>query len=257
MNDKKYPAKLRWKKEDKDALEKAVRNFNRRISELQRLGYKNLPKKESYEELRGIKDLQEGELSREIMNRRELDLKIASLNRFRENTAKSVSLPGGQEVTLWEKDEISRLKRRATVSLEAEIKDLYNSGKDKDWIKARERTLEHLDDIYNLKGAEFRKKMQVLENNARSDRELRYAQAWLDNYLYALDTAEGYTNKEVLINKIKRLKNPLKVYDYIKQEPILEDFLDDYTAGGTAQTYAGFTNNEEAFDDALKRLGLI
>ena len=252
-----YPAVIRWKKEDKDALEKAVRNFNRRIVELERLGYKNLPKKESYEELRGIKELQKGAKNREILSRKELNYKIASLNRFRESTAESVELPGGQQVTLWEKDEISRLKRRATRSLESEIRELYNNKRDKDWIRARERTLEHLDDIYTLKGANYRNKLELIKNTASADRELIKAQQWVDNYMDALDKAVGYTNLDVLKDKLKRMKNPIKIYDFISQEPLLEDFLDDYRDGGQAQSYPKYSNNDEAFNDALKRLGLI
>lgn len=256
MNNKKYPSMMRWSDKDWVNLRKAVNSFNRKIDMLRKMGYENLPPKESYRELVGIEELNNKTMSREIMTRKEYNYKLASLKRFTEGTAKTVTLPSGQNITAWEKGEITRLKRKATMALEKEIKDLYNQGASKDWIKSRMLTLESLDDVYKLKGADLRRKIRVLENNARGDRELRYAKQWQINFLGAVEDLEGYEGSDKLLEKLKSIKNPLELYDYVSKSEILSDLFLFYKDSATAQTFGGFSSNQEAFDYAMNELGL-
>ena len=252
---------INWTKDDKANLRRAITNFNNKISRLEKEGKKHLPDKVSYKELIGIKKLEEGEVSREILNRRELNNVIRSLQRFgRRGSEKEVTLPSGQKITAWGKNELRINKGRAVRNLKKELTGVNQTkGMGSERYEEIETTLRAIMDINNRKGYSFRKTMETLLFNARSDKELRKATIWAKNFRDGLIKIENYENSELLINKINssEFKNPIKLWEFVSQSEILKDFWTFYNEAPDANTIAGFDNNQEAFNSALEQLGLL
>lgn len=250
---------IRWSKDDKQNLRRAVNNFNSKIRRLEKLGRENLPEKVSYKELVGIGKLQEGEVSNEIYSRKELNNTLRSLQRFtRRGAENEVTLKGGEKVTAWEKRELTIQKQRATRSINKRISEIDTTfGMGNKEIQALKGTLNSLKNIENKKGSEYKRALQTLKNNARSDRELRKAEIWKNNFLNNLDMLSSYENFDLLKNAIDKIKNPIKLYEFLSKSDILSDFFLWYKDKATSNTIAGFSDNQEAFDNALEVLGIL
>lgn len=96
---------IKWRKEDERVLRKAISDFNKKVSKLEktRKDKSYLPAKLDYQ---GTKEL--------VKTRSELDRIVRSLGRFKGSEAfKKVTLPSGEELTNWEKKEISYQKASA------------------------------------------------------------------------------------------------------------------------------------------------
>lgn len=96
---------IKWRKEDEKVLRKAISDFNKKVSKLEktRKDKSYLPAKIDYQ---GTKEL--------VKTRSELDRIVRSLGRFKGSEAfKKVTLPSGEELTNWEKKEISYQKASA------------------------------------------------------------------------------------------------------------------------------------------------
>lgn len=96
---------IKWRKEDEKVLRKAISDFNKKVSKLEktRKDKSYLPAKIDYQ---GTKEL--------VKTRSELDRIVRSLGRFKGHEAfKKVTLPSGEELTNWEKKEISYQKASA------------------------------------------------------------------------------------------------------------------------------------------------
>lgn len=97
---------IKWRKEDERVLRKAISDFNKKVSKLEktRKDKSYLPAKLDYKETR----------EKLIKTRSELDRIVRSLGRFKGSEAfKKVTLPSGEELTNWEKKEISYQKASA------------------------------------------------------------------------------------------------------------------------------------------------
>lgn len=96
---------IKWRKEDEKVLRKAISDFNKKVRKLEksRKDKSYLPSQLDYE---GTKEL--------VKTRSELDRIVRSLGRFKGQEAfKKVTLPSGEELTNWEKKEISYQKASA------------------------------------------------------------------------------------------------------------------------------------------------
>lgn len=96
---------IKWRKEDERVLRKAISDFNKKVRKLEktRKDKSYLPSQIDYE---GTKEL--------VKTRSELDRIVRSLGRFSGSEAfKKVTLPSGEELTNWEKKEISYQKASA------------------------------------------------------------------------------------------------------------------------------------------------
>lgn len=248
--------KIRWGSNDRKNLQKAVNNFNAKLKRLVNQGIKNLPSKVSYKALRGW-----GSHNNEIMTRKELNQTIRDLKEFSKRGAeKEVVLPSGETITNWENRQISKMKRRAKLSIGREIKELEKKRQfgmgDKE-LQAKKKQLASFDKLRQKEGFAYRRGYKALQYSASADKEMKEAQRWYDNYMYALkEMSGGYDNSEVLIEKLESFDNPMKAYDYIKNNDILEDLMLFYKEKATSKTFEGYGDNQEAFDKALIDLGL-
>lgn len=96
---------IKWRKEDERVLRKAISDFNKKVRKLEksRKDKSYLPSQLDYE---GTKEL--------VKTRSELDRIVRSLGRFKgAESFKKVTLPSGEELTNWEKKEISYQKASA------------------------------------------------------------------------------------------------------------------------------------------------
>ena len=254
---------IRWTKDDKQNLRKAVNNFNSKIRRLESLGRQNLPEKASYKKLAGIGKLEDDFFSGEIYTRRELNNVIRSLQRFSRRGAEDiVKLSSGEEVTKWQKREIGIAKSRAARSINKRISEIDTSwGMGNREIQELEGTLSSIRGIEGKRGYEFKRALKSLENQARSDREMRLALNWKKNYLQRVESLKNFDNYDLFLIHISKIKNPIKLYEEIQKSEILNDLFlwtdTDKIKNPSTQTYGGFKSDQEAFNTALEELGIL
>lgn len=255
-----------WTKDDKQALRRAVTNFNKKVKRLQKLEDKDLkgilPDLVDYKELVGISKPETWKESIQILNRRELGNIIRSLKRFTKRGAEEkVTLAGGEEVTKWERNEIRLMKNRATRSLNRDIENLeaeqkVNFGMGDEVIQAKKGTLRALKNINALKGYAFKERLASLKRNARADTNLKKGKIWLENFKAAVEGLEGYKGKDRLLKLINETKNPIDLYEKIKDIDELKDIFLYYHDSPASNTYSGFDKNQDAIISGLEKLGL-
>ena len=259
---------IRWTKSDRENLRKAVRNYNAKITRLEKKGLENLPQKIDYKALRyGTKATYDklGNVIEHtkygILSRNELRNTINSLKRFSSRgSEKIVTLDSGEKITSWERREIGYKKARATRYLNKRIEEVSNKStfgmgnKEKQELIAQKESLQNID---NTRGYEFRRKLGQLNYQARSDKELVKAEIWKTNFMSNLDTLSTYDHFDLLEAKLKSIKNPIKLYEFISESEIMKDFFLWYNETPTSNTIAGFSDNQEAFDYALSELGIL
>lgn len=253
---------IRWTKDDRANLRRAVNNFNSKISRLEKLGRENLPEKVSYKELIGMSKSPENA----IYSRNELRNTINSLKRFSKRGAEDiVKLPSGQELTRWERAELGYKKARAIRRLNREIDEVsatsWNFGLGDALLQTLEATKESIENISTKKGYELKMAKRLLESQSRADREIRKAIVWEQNFNKALDSLKNFENFDLLKDKLDSIKNPIKKWEYINQTEILKDLFLWYNTeeinNPSTQTYGGFISNQDAFNRALEDLGLL
>ena len=250
---------IKWTKQDKQALQKAVNNFNSKIRRLEKAGYDYLPQKVSVRALTNTKDLDN---RKAIYSRRELRATIKRLQRFSErDVEKAVRLQSGEIVSYYEKRELQYAKSRAVRQLnrlmdEEQEKMKTRLGLSSDKFYKYQATKNKILNVESLKGREYENVKELLEYNAYADRELRQGNIWRENFINALKES-NFKNKQILIDKIKSFKNPQKSFEYVEQSEVLKDLWMYYRDDADAHTYGGFASNQDAFNFGLEQLGLI
>lgn len=105
---------IRWKQSDNDDLKKAVKNFNAKISRLEKKYEKEYPNK-PYQSYALPKRVTTKELKEVIQSRQDLKRELKALRRFSERGAEElVSAPvlkNTIEITKWQRDEMLRRER--------------------------------------------------------------------------------------------------------------------------------------------------
>ena len=237
---------IRWKKADYIKLGQAVSRFNKRIKELEVDEISYLPDMKDYKELR-----------ENILSRKELNRVINSLKAFsREGNEALFVTSSGEELTKWEYKEIQKARNRAVRSLTKEAMEIEAGNKFVGMgdmrLKQIESTVESLKDIENRKGFEFKRTKERLLKYGETDLRLKQAQVFKNNFLNSLEQLESYDNVDKLKQKLSFIKNPIKFYEYISKSDVLSDLFIYYKDKATAQTYGGFTDNQDAFNYALE-----
>lgn len=243
MNDK-IPSVIRWTRSDYATLSHAVREFNKTVRELESLDKNVLPPEFNYKELKDT-----------IYSRKELNRVLKSLRRFgRESQQRVIDLPSGEGITKWELSELSKAQTRAIEQVQTQARGIIESDinvmGDVEF-KQLMRTKESIEDLFNRTGADFRRTAKRTLSWGKPDYELWRAQIYKDNFMNALQQMSNYDNYDVLLKKLEKLENPIKFYEYVQQSDILQDLFLYYKDKATAQTYGGFSSNQEAFDTAI------
>lgn len=243
MNDK-IPSVIRWTRSDYGKLSYAVRQFNKTVRELESLDKNVLPPEFTYKELKDT-----------IYSRRELNRVLKSLRRFgRESQQKIVELPSGEGITKWELSELSKAQTRAIEQVQQQARGIIESDVNVMGdveFKQLMRTKQSIEDLFNRTGSEFRRTAKRTLRWGKSDFELWRASVYRKNFMSALSEMANYDNYDVLLKKLEKIENPIKFYEYVQQSDILSDLFLFYKDKATAQTYGGFSINQEAFDTAI------
>lgn len=240
----KTPSVIRWSKSDYLKLSSAVRQFNKKISELEGLDKNVLPEEYKYTELRDT-----------IYSRRELNRVIKALRRFsKPSQQKLVQTTSGEVLTKWEYSELKKAQRRATLNITDQAREIIDSDVNvmgDTEFKRLQRTRESIEDLFNRTGYEFKRTKERTESWGRKDYELWRATIYRENFMNSLEEMSTYTNYKLLKDKLESIENPIQFYNYVKQSNILSDLFLYYRDKATSQTYGGFADNQEAFDTAI------
>lgn len=237
---------IRWKKQDSIRLTKAINRFNREIKKQDKS--RNIPSKITYNEARD-----------RFVTRREFESLINSLNRADENTlGRDVELASGETITYWEYSESLRKKNIAGANLLNELdrinRERAESGNrymGEERISEIQATLDLLDSSYDSL-YNFNKRKRQLDFIGRSDYETAKNKVFMQNFLKAAENLQNFKNYDVLMKKIKSIKNPNKFYEVMKKSTILMDIFLWYKDDDGSLVYSTFDTNEQAFDTALK-----
>ena len=240
----KIPSVIRWTRSDYAKLSHAVREFNKRISELESLDINILPEEYNYTKLRDT-----------IYSRREFNRVIKSLRRFsKPSQQRIVETPTGEKITQWELSELKKARKRAIANITNEARGIVESDVnvmgDAEFKKLL-RTKESVEDLFNRYGTEFERTRRRTESWGKSDFELWRASVYRENFMDALQEMSSYKNYKLLKQKLESIENPIQFYNYVRESNILSDLFLFYKDKATAQTYGGFIDNQEAFDTGL------
>lgn len=202
---------IKWRSEDIKNLRKAISTFNKNVRKLRKneVDTDFLPSELDY---KGTKEL--------IKNRAEFNRVIKSLSRFSGKEAfKKVTLPSGQQITAWEKREISYQKgvatRRLNKMIKREYRKYYKGGTNR--YNELKGTLESIENIFNVNGKKFELARGRIKNYGSQDYEIRIAEIYKSNYLKMLkENFEGIKGYRQLRKKIKEM-NAISFYEKLKK----------------------------------------
>lgn len=246
----KIPSVIRWSRSDYLKLSYAVRKFNQTITELEKLDKNVLPEEFQYTELRD-----------NIYSRRELNRIIKALRRFsKPSQQRLVQTSSGEVLTQWEYSELKKAQKRAILNVTDQAREIIDDSTnvmgDAEFKKLL-RTKESIEDVFNRRGAEFRRTKERVKSWGKTDYELWRAGIFRENFMNALKEMSKYKNYKLLKEKLESIENPIQFYNYVKQSDIISDLFLFYKDKATAQTYGGFVDNQEAFNTALEQLGIL
>lgn len=262
---------LRWTKDDKQNLRRAVDNFNRKIERLEKLGRENLPDKVSYKGMVGIGEANKENYNERIYTRRELNNIIRSLKRFTKKGAENlVNINDKTQITAWASNELRINQSRATRNIKRALNELKakaesNFGMGEGEITALEATLRNIKTARSRTGTDFKRIVNIIGNNARSDTDMRRATIWRDNFKERMEVLSEFDNYDKLKTFVDTVENPMKLYEYLEQAPTLMDVFDWTDSpksskdkhNPSSRTYGGFATDQDAFNRGLEDLGLI
>lgn len=255
MNDKKYESLINFRRKDVSRLSYAIRQFNEKINKLEGLEKEFAPDLLKYSDLKN-----------RITTRREFNRVINSLKRFtREGQEDIIKLDSGENISKWESHELNLAIKRATKTLNIEyMKEVQNPvnvfGMKSDRISQIEATLKSIDEIEKSRGNIFQKLKERIFKLGTSDKELKRAKIFKENYINALSDKQFKTfkNYKLFMSYInKNLKNPLKFYEFINKSESLSNLFFWYDSNEGIITFGGFLSNEDAFNTGLQELGIL
>lgn len=259
---------IKWTKRDYQRLQTATRNFNRLVRLERKKRYfttGQLPYAKKYSELK-----------RDILTREQLNQTINSLNNIlNKDSLDEVKLRSGEIITRWQQNEINSRMGKAIATQEERLQEaelIKNKIERDDEIKNIKATLKTLKDYDKKKGNELSYAISRIEKLGNVDYNLKRAYQFQDNWLRTFRANfSGFDNYQLLMNKLREFQNnPKEFYKYIRQNDFLMDIFNLYdskigeatrkgrkTKGSQKGTFGEYGDNEEAFNDTLKELGLL
>lgn len=235
-------SKINWKKTDYLTLGKAVANYNKKINKL------NSEERKLYlPELLNYKEVKQG-----ITTRRELNRILKSLQRFNRKGAEDLYVTeAGEQITKWERNELSIQKSIAKRRLNQELEQLNIpdvSGFSRVQMGSEEqrtilRQLENLETIENKKGYEFTRLTNRIKKIGTSDYTVKMSIVYQENFMEQLeDLKDTMPEFEKLYNYLATIKNPITFYNKVQSIQGLNDFFEWYK---TPEDYGNFGSVDE------------
>lgn len=243
MNNK-IPSVIRWTRSDTAKLSYAVRQFNKTIQRLDSLERDILPESVDYTEVKNM-----------IYSRKELNRVVKSLKRFgRASQQRVVNLSSGEQITQWELSELKKAQKRAINTIQDKARDIVESDTNvmgDTEFKNLMRTKESIEDLFNRNNYEFDRTKARTLSWGKTDYDLWKADIYRKNFLNSLNEMSTYDNYKLLRDKLEKIENPIKFFEYVQQSETLSDLFLYYKDKATSQTYGGFSSNQEAFNKAI------
>lgn len=243
MNER-IPSIIRWTRSDYARLSYAVRQFNKKVIELEKLEDNVAPPMFDYSDVK-----------ENIYSRKELNRVISSLKRIsRESQQRIVETPAGEKITQWEYSELKKAQKRSVSKIQEKAREIIEdegSVMGDTEYKRLMRTRESIEDLFNRVGSEFRRTAERTLRWGKKDFDLKRAEIYRKNFMNSLEEMKEFDNYDILYKKLKSIENPIQFYNYVKQSDILSDLFLYYKDKATAQTYGGFDSNQEAFNTAI------
>ncbi len=211
--------KMRWKAGDYLKLEKAVADFNAKISRLESSENKAyLPAK--------ITETTQ-EIKQQIYTKNELQRYIKTLRDFTEKGAeKLIETEGGEKLTTWEKNVITQQANIRAKQLKAQLKPYTEPNKQGVSLKqmgnteARriEANLKRVEDVFKLGGEKFKSALKYIKSTGTLDYELKKATVYRKNYMDVIQrqfsNLDGYAELKRAFNSHS---DPLDFYKFIEK----------------------------------------
>ena len=256
---------IKWSKQDYLNLQKATRDFNKRVKLLEKYDLVDyaLPKEKVYKEMK-----------KQIMTREQLNQTIKYLNDFKKASAiDGITLSSGETISRWQLEQIQKFQSKAIKNIEAKIakeKQLSEErhgykGVANEKIDRLESTLETLKTYDFKSGTELDYAIKRIEKIGSHDYDLVKAQTFRNNFMKTYDAGlASYENYEVFREKLESIKDPRDFYEYVSQSDFLMDSFILYdskaktmskaskTNANNGFDYSAYGSNEEAFNNALK-----
>lgn len=238
---------IRWKQSDYMQLGKAVKQFNRKILEL-----------ETDENQAFLPDMQNyKEMKESIKTRQELNRYIKSLNRFKkESSQKIIELESGERLTVWEQREIQKMANRALTQVNKEIAE-QEKPTESGYSLAQMGSLEVnrlKKQAENIKGwqsktqVSFRRNIESIKNLGRLDYDYRKAEIYMQNYKDVMSKYSTYDNYEIFEKFINRYKNPISFWNRVKNNEVLKDLTYQSEQNYTQAEFNEFLINDLGID---------
>lgn len=244
---------IRWSRSDYITLGKAVSNFNKKINEL------NADEKKLYlPEIRNYQEVKEN-----IKTRSEFKRVINSLKRFSREGAEDLYITAsGQELTKWERKELSIQTRIASRRLNRELQELnlpMSSGYSRlqmGSIRAKEieAQLKSLKKLEMKKGFDFERIKRRLEFLGTSDYSLKQSYVFRQNFMEQLDKLRKNSPEfQRVYDFFNEIKNPIDFFNTTQKSQVLEDFFTWYQQ---PENYGAFESKEDVANWIIKEYKL-
>lgn len=244
---------IKWKRSDYIKLGRAVADFNRKINKLNAEERKlYLPETISYSEVK-----------ENINTRSELNRIIKSLKRFQRAGAEELyKTQAGEEMTRWERKELSYQSATAQRRLKQELKTLelpnkqgisrvqMGSMRQKE-IEAQIRSLKRIEE---KTGYEFERLSRRIKMLGTSDYTLKKAYVFQENFMEQLEKLKKNSPEfEKVYDYFNSIKNPISFFNETQKSDVLQDFFVWYQV---PENYASFSTQEDLADYILKEYGV-
>lgn len=199
-----------YQKTEKE-INKVIKNFNQKVTRLQKLGRDVIPDKISKKDLLNVN------------SRAELNRNLNSLRRFSKRGSEDIiTFESGEKTTSWKQREVSISVRSAKAKLTRRIKN-YQITKPKVFGKEQSVTFAQMGDQNYLNLVEQRKRLQDLKINTLEDLEkfnkiskkilgMGYSSVFRESYktmLYDMAYQQNYNKEKIdfIMNNIDKLSD--------------------------------------------------
>lgn len=211
---------IRWKQSDNEELARVVRNFNAKISRIEK---KNPELKVALPDKISVKQLKEL-----INTRQDLKRELNSLRRFSKRGSEEIVVYGDYniKVTKWQKSEMKRRvavinRRRKARKEEIEQLEMTSRGESVGYTKGQfgMGKLEDLEFLPmnaftpGMTQAEVRRKWKNILKQSQSDFILKGDYQWRDNYITSIEQNYNPYDVKEIIDEIKEMD----INDFIKK----------------------------------------
>lgn len=213
---------IRWNRGNEISLKIAVNAFNKRINELQKIEERAyLPELIDYTEVKS-----------RITTESELKRYIKSLRKFKTEGAESLYITeGGEKITSWEWKQLGKQTKILQNRLEKELTELnkpLESGYSRvqmGSIEARqiEAQLNKLKKLGTKTKSEFKKEKERIQKQGTYDYLMRKSIIYKQNYINEMRKYAHFKNYDKLVEKMKKIENPIEFYESIKDKELLAD----------------------------------